>query len=95
MCDRNIMFANRTPNIASLAFPFGENDIAFLPYGPQWHLLRKIFVCEMLSNEDLNAFYTHRRVLKMRIARLSCPCMLAKWPLPAEESFTEYDNLFP
>ncbi|KAL5552251.1 hypothetical protein UlMin_002427 [Ulmus minor] len=59
--DQDTVFANRNPNIASLAFSFGGNDIAFLPYGPQWRMLRKIFVREMLSSENLNAFYSHRR----------------------------------
>lgn len=59
--DQDIIFANRNPSIASLAFSFGGNDIAFAPYGPQWRLLRKIFVREMLSNENLNALYALRR----------------------------------
>ncbi|KAL5541063.1 hypothetical protein UlMin_042636 [Ulmus minor] len=59
--DQDTVFANRNPNRASLAFSFGGNDIAFLPYGPQWRMLRKIFVREMLSSENLNAFYSHRR----------------------------------
>lgn len=58
---QDIVFANRNPSIASLAFSFGGNDIAFAPYGPQWRLLRKIFVREMLRNENLNAFYELRR----------------------------------
>ncbi|XP_062119531.1 flavonoid 3'-monooxygenase-like [Humulus lupulus] len=59
--DQDITFANRNPSIASLAFSFGGNDIAFASYGPQWRLLRKIFVREMLSNENLDAFYPLRR----------------------------------
>lgn len=32
-----------------------------LQYGPQWRFLRKVFVREMLSNDNLNAFYELRR----------------------------------
>ncbi|KAF3448406.1 hypothetical protein FNV43_RR09119 [Rhamnella rubrinervis] len=56
--DQDSTFANRNPNIAALAFSFGGNDIAFAPYGPQWRLLRKIFVREMLSHANLNTICT-------------------------------------
>ena len=67
--DQDIIFANRNPSIASLAFSFGGNDIAFAPYGPQWRLLRKIFVKEMLSNENLDTFYVLRRNELKKIVR--------------------------
>lgn len=56
--DQDSTFANRNPNLAALAFSFGGNDIAFAPYGPQWRLLRKIFVREMLSHANLNTLCT-------------------------------------
>ncbi|PON53785.1 Cytochrome P450, E-class, group I [Parasponia andersonii] len=61
VCDQDIIFANRNPNMATLIFSFGGIDIGFAPYGPQWRLLRKIFLREMLSTENLDAFYTLRR----------------------------------
>lgn len=54
--DQDITFANRNPTIAALAFSFGRNDIAFAAYGPEWRMLRRIFVQEMQSNANLDAF---------------------------------------
>ncbi|KAL4324786.1 hypothetical protein GQ457_11G010300 [Hibiscus cannabinus] len=48
--DQDITFANRNPPIA-----------AFTPYGPEWRMLRRIFVQEMQSNGNLDAFYPLRR----------------------------------
>ncbi|MBA0636856.1 hypothetical protein Godav_005321 [Gossypium davidsonii] len=59
--DHDITFANRNPTIAALAFSFGGKDIAFTPYGPEWRMLRRIFVHEMQSNANLDAFYALRR----------------------------------
>lgn len=56
-----MVFANRNPNIAALAFSYGGNDIAFLPYGPLWRKLRRLFVTEMQSSANLDAFYNLRR----------------------------------
>ncbi|XP_031390311.1 flavonoid 3',5'-hydroxylase 1-like [Punica granatum] len=59
--DHDIVFANRNPNIAALAFSYGGNDIAFSPYGPKWRKLRRLFVREMQSSANLDAFYDLRR----------------------------------
>ncbi|XP_058008182.1 cytochrome P450 93A3-like [Hevea brasiliensis] len=59
--DQDIAFANRNPTIAAKTFSYGGKDIAFAPYGPEWRLLRKIFVREMQSNANLDAFYSLRR----------------------------------
>ncbi|GLT61485.1 hypothetical protein SLA2020_341880 [Shorea laevis] len=59
--EHDTTFANRNPNRAALAFSYGGNDIAFSPYGPKWQFLRKIFVREMLSNANLDAYYVLRR----------------------------------
>ncbi|GMI95589.1 cytochrome P450, family 706, subfamily A, polypeptide 6 [Hibiscus trionum] len=59
--DQDITFANRNPTIAALAFSFGGKDIAFTPYGPEWCMLRRIFVQEMQSNANLDVFYPLRR----------------------------------
>jgi hypothetical protein len=58
--DQDITFANRSPNIAALVFSYGGNDIAFAPYGPEWRMLRKVFVRDMLSNSNIDATYTLR-----------------------------------
>ncbi|XVF41192.1 hypothetical protein PTKIN_Ptkin01aG0260400 [Pterospermum kingtungense] len=59
--DQDITFANRNPTIAALALSFGGKDIAFMPYGPEWRMLRSIFVQDMQSNAKLDAFYDLRR----------------------------------
>lgn len=59
--DQDITFANRNPTIAAKTFSYGGKDIAFQPYGPEWRMLRKIFVREMQSNANLDAFYSLRR----------------------------------
>ncbi|KAJ4832407.1 hypothetical protein Tsubulata_018943 [Turnera subulata] len=59
--DQDIIFANRNPTIAASAFSYSGKDIAFQPYGPEWRLLRKIFVKQMQSNTHLDAFYPLRR----------------------------------
>ncbi|MBA0631630.1 hypothetical protein Godav_000485, partial [Gossypium davidsonii] len=55
--DQDITFANCNPTIVALAFSFGEKDIAFAPYGPEWRMLHQIFVHEMQSDANLDAFY--------------------------------------
>lgn len=59
--DHDVVFANRNPNVAALAFSYGGNDIAFSPYGSQWRKLRRLFVGEMQSNANLDALYDLRR----------------------------------
>ncbi|KAK5770536.1 hypothetical protein PVK06_046692 [Gossypium arboreum] len=54
-------FANCNPIIAALAFSFGGKHIAFTPYGPKWRMLGRIFVHEMQSDANLDAFYALRR----------------------------------
>ncbi|KAJ9129435.1 hypothetical protein P3X46_033826 [Hevea brasiliensis] len=58
---QDVTFANRNPTIAAKTFSYGGKDIAFAPYGPEWRLLRKVFVREMQSNANLDAFYSLRR----------------------------------
>ncbi|XWS49804.1 hypothetical protein CRYUN_Cryun12cG0034300 [Craigia yunnanensis] len=59
--DQDTTFANRNPTIAALAFSFGGKDIAFTPYGPEWRMLRRIFVQEIQSKANLDGFYTLRQ----------------------------------
>ncbi|XP_040990266.1 labd-13Z-ene-9,15,16-triol synthase, chloroplastic-like [Juglans microcarpa x Juglans regia] len=59
--DQDAIFANRDPPIAVLASSFRGADIVFLPHGPDWKKLRKIFVREMLSNTNLDRSYALRR----------------------------------
>ncbi|XP_042504273.1 geraniol 8-hydroxylase-like [Macadamia integrifolia] len=59
--DQDTTFANRDPPIAARVATYGGIDIAWSPYGPQWRLLRKVCVREMLGNASLDAVYGHRR----------------------------------
>nr|WNO46799.1 cytochrome P450 706B23 [Tripterygium hypoglaucum] len=55
------IFANRDPPISAIVAVFGGNDIAWLPNGPDWRKMRKVFVGEMLSNTSLDACYSLRK----------------------------------
>ncbi|KAI6707319.1 hypothetical protein NL676_010281 [Syzygium grande] len=72
VCDHDIMFANRNPSKASLAFSYGGKDIAVAPQGPQWQMLWLLFVCQMQSAANLDAFRLHRRREVMKSARDLC-----------------------
>ena len=53
--DKDIIFSDRDPPIASQVFTYGGSDIAWSSYSPQWKEMRKVFVREMLSNANLEA----------------------------------------
>ncbi|KAI7729070.1 LOW QUALITY PROTEIN: hypothetical protein M8C21_023344, partial [Ambrosia artemisiifolia] len=55
------IFANRDVPVAGKEATYGGNDIAWLPYGDQWRMLRKICVREMLGNQILDSVYSIRR----------------------------------
>ncbi|KAL3362127.1 hypothetical protein AABB24_014807 [Solanum stoloniferum] len=59
--DQDSVFANRDPPIAGLVGTYGGLDIRFSPYGSYWREMRKLFVREMLSNNNLEACYSLRR----------------------------------
>lgn len=59
--DHDSTFANRdVPVTARISF-YGAKDIAWTPYGPEWRMLRKVCVREMLSNTTLDSVYNLRR----------------------------------
>ncbi|XP_004300719.1 PREDICTED: 3,9-dihydroxypterocarpan 6A-monooxygenase-like [Fragaria vesca subsp. vesca] len=59
--DHDIVFANHVPITAALVGSYGERDIAFGPYGPDWRRLRMVFVSKMLSKTNLDDSYALRR----------------------------------
>ncbi|XP_040985806.1 flavonoid 3'-monooxygenase CYP75B137-like isoform X1 [Juglans microcarpa x Juglans regia] len=59
--DQDALFSNRDVNKAILAITYGGADIAFSPNGPNWKMLRKMFVREMLSASNLDTTFTLRR----------------------------------
>ncbi|KAK2979682.1 hypothetical protein RJ640_027262 [Escallonia rubra] len=59
--DHDTTFANRDVTVASKEATYGGSDIAWTPYGPEWRMLRKVCVHEMLSNTSLDSLYGLRR----------------------------------
>ncbi|XP_019160439.1 PREDICTED: cytochrome P450 76C4-like [Ipomoea nil] len=59
--DHDAIFANRDRPIAAVVGTYGGRDIAFSPNGTYWRGIRKVFVREMLSSDNLRACYGHRR----------------------------------
>ncbi|XP_043687330.1 flavonoid 3',5'-hydroxylase 2-like [Telopea speciosissima] len=59
--DHDTLFANHNPSIAASILSYGGNDMVWKHHGPDWRLMRKVFVREMMSNTSLNACYNLRR----------------------------------
>ncbi|KAL3645346.1 hypothetical protein CASFOL_010526 [Castilleja foliolosa] len=59
--DHDTTFANRDVPVAGKELTYGGLDIAWSPYGPEWRMLRKICVREMLGGHTLDSVYSLRR----------------------------------
>ncbi|KAG2693736.1 hypothetical protein I3760_08G110100 [Carya illinoinensis] len=59
--DHDAIFANRDATKAALAITSGGVDIVFSPNGPNWRMLRKMFVREMLSLANLDSTFALQR----------------------------------
>ncbi|KAK3038474.1 hypothetical protein RJ639_029772 [Escallonia herrerae] len=59
--DHDTTFANRDVPVAGKEAAYGGSDIVWTPYGPEWRMLRKVCVREMLSNTSLDSVYALRR----------------------------------
>ncbi|KAJ8432646.1 hypothetical protein Cgig2_011812 [Carnegiea gigantea] len=59
--DHDVTFASRDVPVAARAASYGGHDIPWSPYGPEWRLLRKVCVREMLCAATLDAVYGIRR----------------------------------
>nr|AXL93718.1 Cytochrome P450 [Tanacetum cinerariifolium] len=55
-------FANRDPHTAGLSASYDANDIAWSKNNANWRKLRKVLVHEVLSNVNLEASHSYRRV---------------------------------
>ncbi|KAI3453589.1 hypothetical protein Pfo_010252 [Paulownia fortunei] len=66
--DQDTIFANRDPPVAALVAT-GGIDILWSPYGPYWRDMRKLFVREMLSNNNLQASYELRKEEVRKVIR--------------------------
>ncbi|CAH9111959.1 unnamed protein product, partial [Cuscuta epithymum] len=59
--DQDTAFANRDVPAAGREATFGGKDIVWSPHGPEWRMLRKVCVREMLSSSALDSVYDLRR----------------------------------
>lgn len=59
--DQDTTFANRDVPVAGREATYGGSDIVWTPYGPEWRMLRKVCVRELLSNTNLDSVYELRR----------------------------------
>ncbi|GFP81800.1 flavonoid 3' 5'-hydroxylase [Phtheirospermum japonicum] len=59
--DHDTTFANRDVPVAGKEATYGGSDIVWTPYGPEWRMLRKICVREMLGGKTLDSVYSLRR----------------------------------
>ncbi|WMV43689.1 hypothetical protein MTR67_037074 [Solanum verrucosum] len=59
--DQDTIFANRDVPAAGREFSYGGNNIVWNPYGPKWHMLRKVCVREMLNVSTFNSVYALKR----------------------------------
>ncbi|KAL6183179.1 hypothetical protein ACLB2K_044590 [Fragaria x ananassa] len=59
--DHDVIFANHDVPVAALATTYGGSDIAWTPYGPEWRILRKVCVLQMLSKTTLDSVHDLRR----------------------------------
>lgn len=59
--EHDVTFANRDMPSVNTAMEYSGHDIVFTPYGPEWRMLRKVCVRDMLGNATLDAFYSYRR----------------------------------
>ncbi|KAL9260759.1 Flavonoid 3'-monooxygenase CYP75B137-like protein [Drosera capensis] len=59
--DNDQIFANRAVPAAGRAATYGGFDISWMPYGPEWRMLRKVCVRELLAGKSLDSVYELRR----------------------------------
>ncbi|XP_051137113.1 flavonoid 3'-monooxygenase CYP75B137-like [Andrographis paniculata] len=59
--DHDTTFANRDVPVVAKECSYGGVDIAWSPYGPDWRMLRKVCVREMLCAKTLDSVYALRR----------------------------------
>ncbi|XP_047326758.1 cytochrome P450 93A3-like [Impatiens glandulifera] len=59
--DQDIIFANRDVSIAGKVGFYDGSDILWSPYGPEWSMLRRVCVQEMLSGPMLDSTYVLRQ----------------------------------
>ncbi|KAG9452443.1 hypothetical protein H6P81_005347 [Aristolochia fimbriata] len=69
--ENDVTFANRDVPAAARVIAYGGSDIAWSPYGPEWRMLRKVCVREMLGNASLEAvYYLRRREMRATVSHI-------------------------
>ncbi|GAB4857022.1 hypothetical protein Ancab_014934 [Ancistrocladus abbreviatus] len=59
--ENDVIFANHDVPAAGRAVTYGGLDVVWTPYGPEWRMLRKVCVHDMLGAQTLDAVYNLRR----------------------------------
>ncbi|XP_073125649.1 flavonoid 3'-monooxygenase CYP75B137-like [Henckelia pumila] len=59
--NQDTVFANRDVPAAGKEATYGGKDIVWNPYGPEWRMLRKVCVVEMLGKHMLDSVYSLRK----------------------------------
>lgn len=57
----DVAFANHPVPAVVMSTEYGGRDIVFTPHGPEWRMLRRACVRDMLGQATLDAFYCYRR----------------------------------
>ncbi|GAB2300897.1 hypothetical protein Dimus_034934 [Dionaea muscipula] len=60
--ENDVIFANHDVPAAGRALTYGGFNIVWQPYGPEWRMLRKVCVRDMLGEASLNGVYELRRL---------------------------------
>ncbi|KAG9454529.1 hypothetical protein H6P81_007433 [Aristolochia fimbriata] len=69
--DHDATFANRDVPPGSLALLNGVHGMGWAPYGPQWRMLRRVCMGEMLNSSKLDiSFHARRRAVREMVAEL-------------------------
>ncbi|KAL8152590.1 hypothetical protein V2J09_010350 [Rumex salicifolius] len=59
--DFDVTFANHDVTAAGKEATYGGSDVLWMPYGPEWRMLRKVCVREILGSTTLDALYSLRK----------------------------------
>ncbi|KAL1830148.1 hypothetical protein ACET3Z_008560 [Daucus carota] len=81
--DNDVNFANRDVPAVTKAMETGACDIVWTPYGPEWRMLRKVCVREMLGHSILDTVYHIRQqeiknTCKYLYDQANCPVNLGE-----------------
>ncbi|XP_068669751.1 geraniol 8-hydroxylase-like [Aristolochia californica] len=69
--DHDTTFANRDVPAAARVISYGGSDIAWTPHGPEWRMLRKVCVREMLGTASLDSvYYLRRREMRATVSHI-------------------------